>query len=413
MKISLPAGLAALCLASVAGAADADKPAPADAPLFKPLIDIRARYENVDQGGIAEDATANTVRARISFETRPVLKTALLAEGEGVWVLDEHYNSTINGKTQYPTIGDTDTPEINRLQLTNTALPGTTVTVGRQRINVDDQRFVGNAGWRQNEQTYDSVRIVNQSIKKLTLDLAYVNQVNRVFGKESPVGRYEGDNLLFTAGYQFPVGKLTAYAYQLDFDRLADAPPAQQNAARNDSSRTIGVRFAGDHKFQGVNLAYAAAYANQDDYGDNPNSYSTDYHLLELTASAKGFSGGVGSEVLGGTGTKGFATPLASLHKFQGWDDKFLTTPVNGIDDLYVNAGYSKKNVGVFDTVGALASWHQFDAARGPLHYGNELDVQLTAKVKKVTAMLKYADYRADDLFTDTRKLWAQVEYLF
>jgi hypothetical protein len=43
---------------------------------------------------------------------------------------------------------------------------------------------------------------------------------------------------------------------------------------------------------------------------------------------------------------KGFTTPLATLHKFQGWADKFLTTPVNGLADLYVNAGYTRKGVG-------------------------------------------------------------------
>ncbi len=77
---------------------------------------------------------------------------------------------------------------MNRLQLTNTSLPDTTLTLGRQRINLDDQRFVGNVGWRQNEQTYDGFRVVNKSIPNLTVDVTYFDQVNRVFGKESPVG---------------------------------------------------------------------------------------------------------------------------------------------------------------------------------------------------------------------------------
>lgn len=411
MKVSPIPALLALTFASSAGAQEATKPA--EPPLFKPLIDIRTRWENVDQTGIAETANAGTMRARLGFETAKFLKTSLLAEGEFLWAFQEDYNSTINGKTQFPVVGDTDTPELNRLQLVNTALPCTTVTVGRQRINLDDQRFIGNSGWRQNEQTYDSVRIVNQSVKKLTLDVAYVEQVNRVFGPDSPVGTYEGDNLLANLTYQFPAGKLTAYAYRLDFDVIDSAPPAQRNAAVNDSSQTFGARFAGDHTFNSVKLAYAAAYASQDDYGRNPRSYSTDYVLAEITASAKGFSGGIGTEVLGGTGAKGFATPLASLHKFQGWADKFLTTPVNGIDDRYISAGYSVKKLGALEAVTALATWHRFDAEHGSAHYGDETDVQLAAKWKKFSAMLKYADYSADSLFTDTQKLWAQVEYIW
>jgi hypothetical protein len=412
MKVS-PALVRSALLFAVASAAVAQEAAQSEPPWIKPLIDIRTRFENVQQDGFADEASAGTVRARLGFETRPVLATMLLAEGEFLWAFDEHYNSTTNGKTQYPVVGDGDEPEINRLQLMNKSLPKTTITLGRQRINLDDQRFVGASAWRQNEQTFDSLRIVNQSIDKWTFDVAYVDQVNRVFGKASPVGRYDGDNLLINAAYQLPAGKLTAFVYQLDFEVIDSAPPAQRNAAVNDSTQTIGARFAGDHTFGKVKLAYAASYATQDDYGRNPISYSTDYYFGELTASANGFSGGLALEVLGGTGSKGFATPIATLHPFQGWADKFLTTPVNGVSDQYLRAGYSLKTLGPLQAFSAQAIYHRFDAARGPAHYGNETDLLVSAKWKKFSAALKYADYDADDLFTDTRKLWAQVEYVF
>ena len=45
-----------------------------------------------------------------------------------------------------------------------------------------------------------------------------------------------------------------------------------------------------------------------------------------------------GYEVLEGAPTGGlaFVTPLATLHKFQGWADKFLATPASGIEDAYI-----------------------------------------------------------------------------
>ncbi|MEI8045213.1 MAG: hypothetical protein WCL11_27625, partial [Verrucomicrobiota bacterium] len=52
-------------------------------------------------------------------------------------------------------------------------------------------------------------------------------------------------------------------------------------------------------------------------------------------------SGLVGYEVLEGNGTIGFATPLATLHAFNGWADMFLSTPANGLKDFYLKAGYS------------------------------------------------------------------------
>jgi len=75
---------------------------------------------------------------------------------------------------------------LNRLQVAYSGLPDTVVTVGRQRINLDNQRFVGAVAFRQNEQTFDALRVANTSVKGLSLSYAFVNQVNRFFGNESP-----------------------------------------------------------------------------------------------------------------------------------------------------------------------------------------------------------------------------------
>lgn len=374
----------------------------------KLLLDTRMRYEGVEQDPIVNDAEAVTLRARIGFETGKVFNTALLAEGEFLWPLVTDYNSTTNGKTQYPIVADPESHELNRLQLTNTSLPGTTITLGRQRILLDDQRFVGNVGWRQNEQTYDSLRLVNKTIKNTTFDIAYVSQVNRVFGKESPQGRYEGDSILANASYQFPIGKLTGFGYLLEFDPLAAVP-----AAVRDSSATYGVRFAGEKPLAAFKLGYAASYATQEDSGDNPISFELDYYLGELTASISKYSFGVGVEVLEGNGVKGFTTPLATLHKFQGWTDKFLATPVDGIEDAYVNAGMTFKGLGSIETLSLLAVYHDYAAERVSRDYGTELNLQLQAKIGKFNSAIKYGDYQADGLLTDTKKYWVQFEYVW
>src|SRR5690606_38597621 len=160
------------------------------------LLDTRLRFEGVDQDGLPNDAEALTWRARLGFETGKLWNTSLLAEGDFIWPLTTDYNSTTNGRTAYPVVADPETYEVNRLQLTNTSIPMTVVTVGRQRITLDDHRFVGDVGWRQNDQTFDSLRVVNTSLPNTTFDVSYVSQVNRVFGKDSLQGRYEGDSVL-------------------------------------------------------------------------------------------------------------------------------------------------------------------------------------------------------------------------
>lgn len=372
----------------------------------KPIFDTRLRYEGVDQAPMANDAEAVTLRTRLGFETGKAWETALLVEGDLIVPLTGDYNSTTNGETQYPIVADPETYEINRLQLVNTKLPGTTLTLGRQRIVLDDHRFVGNVGWRQNEQTFDALRVVNKSIANLTFDVSYVEQVNRVFGKESAQGRFEGESLLANVSYQFPVGKLTGFSYRIEIDPLRGVP-----AAVRDSSDTYGVRFAGERPLSKIKLGYIASYATQQDTGDNPIHFEDDYYLLELTGIYRQYSLGVGMEVLEGNGVKGFTTPLATLHKFQGWADKFLVTPPNGIDDRYVNAGVTLKGVGPLDTLTAQASYHTYEAERIAFNYGTELNVQVQAKWHRFVGMVKYADYAADRLLTDTTKFWVQLEY--
>lgn len=376
----------------------------------KPIMDLRMRAESVEQTGMSEEADALTLRARLGFETGKAWNTSFLAEGDFLWPLHDDYNSTTNGKTAFPVVADPETYEINRLQLTNTSIANTTLTLGRQRINLDDQRFVGNVGWRQNEQTYDALRAVIKATPKLSFDLSYVNQVNRVFGKEapltpaSPAGRYHGDSYLTNVSYQLPVGKLTGFGYLLDFEEAQGI---------RDSSATYGLRFAGERPVKKIKLAYMATYATQQDYADNPIDYSDDFYALEFTGTLREYSLGLGLEIMQGDGVKGFTTPLATLHKFDGWADKFLATPADGLERRYATLGYLRKKVGILDSVSATAVYHDFQSNRLSTDYGSEVDLQLQAKWKRFTGMVKYADYRADGFATDTNKWWLQADFVW
>jgi hypothetical protein len=375
---------------------------------LQPILDTRLRYESVEQDGITQDAEAMTVRARLGFETGKIAGTALLAEGEFVRPIVEDYNSTTNGNSTFPVVADPRSSELNRLQLTNSSLPLTTVTLGRQRIVLDDHRFVGNVGWRQNEQTFDAIRVVNTSVPHLTLDVTYLDQVNRVFGADSPQGRYYGDSVLVNAAYSMAPGKLTAFAYHVAIDPIDGVPGAVR-----DASQTYGLRFAGARAVDQLKLSYIASYAAQQETARNPLSFDLDYYLGELNAGYGAYSLGAGIEVLQGDGAKGFTTPLATLHRFQGWADKFLTTPVDGIDDRYVTAAVARQRWAELEALSVVASYHRYTAEHGASRYGSETDLQAQAKWRRLTGILKYASYRAEHLLTDTTKWWLQVEYVW
>jgi hypothetical protein len=384
----------------------------------KPLIDIRLRYEEVEQTGIAANAHAETLRARLGAETGKFLDTSLLAEGEAMLRLDRDYrpDNAVPTYTKYPVVADPENYVLNRLALTNTSLPQTAITVGRQRITLDDQRFVGNSGWRQNEVTFDAVRILNKSVSNLTVDLTFLNRVHRLYGIDSPQGTYKGDSYLANVAYQLPFGKLTAFAYLLDFDPVAGLTGALD--PRRGSTSTYGGRFAGSWPIGAVKIGYVASYASQRSRDDNPLKFSDDYFLGELSATLAGVKLAGGEEILQGNGTIGFVTPLATLHPFQGWADKFLTTPPNGIKDSYGSLGWTGAHVLGLDSLAATAVYHSFAAERISTNYGSEWDFVLSGKWRHYGALIKYANYMAADstpvgIARNTSKFWAQLEYIW
>ena len=387
-------------------------PAFAGPVTIKPIVDARLRYEHVEQEPLTKDADAVTVRIRSGFEAKSG-DFAFLAEAEGTLAISEAYNSGLNGKTAYPLVADPQNIELNRLQLQYRGLPKTVVTLGRQRINLDDQRFVGSVGWRDNEQTFDAARVEWSGVKNLKADLTYARSVRTIWGVDggnrfgpARLPGIGGDNVFANLALTTKLGTLTGFAYLVDQD---------QRLVFANSSATYGARFAGALPLsKTVKLNYAASYATQSDYHRNPNDYSADYYAGELGLAIKGFTVGGGIEVLGadkGAALTSFQTPLATLHKFNGWADKFLVTPPNGLVDGYGSLGYGwKKKLG-FDAINLLAVYHRFGSDRLGLRYGDEIDLQASVKRGKYTALVKYADYNAHSFATDTRKLWFSVEW--
>lgn len=374
---------------------------------FKPIIEARLRYETVEQDGIARDADAMTARMRAGFELRKG-DFSLLAESEATLAIDENFNSTVNGLTQFPVVADPENVELNRLQLQYRGLPETVVTLGRQRINLDDQRFVGSVGWRQNEQTFDAVHVESSAFGPVTLDLAYAWSDRTIFGIDSPIQAIPGDNVFAGAGVKLGPVKVKGFAYLVDQD---------EPGRRQFSSQTYGARATGSVPLgKAAKLNLVASYARQSDWRDNPNDYAADYWLGEAALQWKALTLTGGYEVLGadaGAAFTSFQTPLATGHKFQGWADKFLVTPPNGIRDLYASAGYAVPKAGPLGALSFLVAWHRFESDRLSQHYGTEWNAQIGFKpMKQISLTLKYADYDAESFATDTRKLWLQLDYV-
>jgi hypothetical protein len=365
----------------------------------KPIFELRPRYERVEQAGFAEEAEALTLRTRLGWETGAWHGLKALVELEDVRAGGD-YNDGVPPVEPYPVIGDPDVTEVNRAFVSWTASPSATVTFGRQAIALDDQRFIGPSSWRQDEQTFDAVR-GDFKVGKLAVTGAWIGQVNRVFAEELD---WESDSWVARASY--PVSDLftpAAFVYALDFD----------NAAAS-SSLTAGLRATGKTKAGPVAVSYAASYARQSEYGGNPGDFELDYMAAELAGTVGLFTLKGAYEVLEGDGVRGFATPLATLHAFNGWADVFLTTPANGLEDRNVSFSFKPTAVAPLKGLELTARYHDFEAERTGAPLGEEVDLLASAKLTaKLSALVKYADYNGAPGFADRQKLWVGVEFKY
>ncbi len=364
----------------------------------KPLIEARSRSEHVDQEGLDTAADAWTLRVRAGAEIRTGA-WAVLGEAQGNLALVGEYYDGLHGAATRPMIADPQDVAIYRAQLQYRTRP-LTVTAGRQRIALDDEPF-------------DAVRAELVPVKGVKLDVAYAWDVRTIWGSDGRGARQRGvggDNVFANLSVATPIGSLTGFAYLVD----QDEPEVQGYRL---ASQSYGGRLAGSRALgRQVKLSYQLSWATQSDYHRNPNRYTAGYWLADATLDVRGWKLNTGYEVLGadkGAALTSFQTPLGTNFKFQGWADKFLATPANGVRDLYAGGGYGWKKLGRVDALTLQATWHRFESDRLGQHYGDEIDLLATAKVKKTALSVRYARYDADRLATDTSKFWLQVDWTY
>jgi hypothetical protein len=372
-----------------------------------PYADIRYRLEIVDQDGVAEDATASTVRVKAGLKTKEWHGFSALVEGEAIVRLGpEDYNDTVNGRLGFPVVADPTDVLLNQAYIKYRPVDEVEAIVGRQVVNFDNQRWIGSVGWRQNDQTFDAARATVKLGKAFSADYFNAWRVNRIFGPDSPNGIWRDNdiNVVRASANLGKVGKITGYEHWLD---IPDAPAA--------NSKSFGVRLAGAQELGGgAKLLYAGEYARQRDHAANPQDFSLDYTLVEPGIAVSGVTAKLGYERLEGNGAVALQTPLATLHAFNGWADVFLNTPANGLRDIYGDVSYRVSGDGPLKGLLLRAAWHDFRSTTGGIDYGSELDLLVAYPVRKnINLSVKFARYDANAFATDRTKAWFSVQAKF
>ncbi len=392
--LSTPAIPVLLCVLAV--------PAGATPPGASVQWNLRLRQEQVDDAAFSQAATARTARLRLGVALAPAPGWSALVEAEGI-AANAAYDSGANGRKGLPAVVDAHGAELNQAWLRKSAGP-LAVTLGRQRIALDNQRWVGDVGWRQNQQTFDALALEWARADGPALRYAYLDRVHRVSGDRA-LDRSSRERALSThllgAGVRRAGQGFLAYGV-LHRDRDVAAA----------SSATAGVRWTGTRPLGGVVAGWTLEAARQRDHGDNPRRFSHGYRLVEGSIAARGVTARAGREHLGGDGSHALQTPLATLHAFNGWADKFLATPPSGLQDRYVALAGPAGPVRAGARATWQFAWHDYRATRGRGRHGSEWNASLGVPLAPgLAALVKLADYRADGHAADTRKLWLQLEY--
>jgi hypothetical protein len=355
-KLLFSAAIAPLLLAASPARADAQQDSAgarqgaATDWAIKPTLDARLRTELVRQGGL--EANSVTLRLRPGVQVAAPGGFTFLAEAEGTVALDKGYNAfpfastSSEARPQYAVVADPQTAELNRLQVQYKA-PDLTITLGRQRIVLDDARLVGNAGWRDNEQTFDAARIEARE----------------------------------QAGFQAVP--------------LADAA-------------TLGLRAAATFKpAPAARIDLAATWARQSAFADNPASYSVDYLFAEGCVNVGPITLTIGDERLGSDGLHAFQRPAANQPRF----DQYVVTPAQGLNDAYAGIAWRIGGLPVVKNVTASITAHDFAATAVGQDYGTGLEAALIFKAGPAMVLLKAADFSAAPGGTSWTKFWIQADF--
>jgi len=375
--------------------------------------ELRPRYERVDENNSLSSANALTNRLVIGINADLMGSHWLSAYAEmtDVHNVNNNYNSTDNGNAGASVVADPEQTRVTQSYL-DFKMDKTLFRAGRQIVNLDNQRFVGAVNWRQMPQSYNAYALINDSVKNLNLLAAYVTQVNTV--KANASSSFSTKTVLLHAKYKaLDNVNITAYGYLI-----------------GSVNNTYGLALTGKTAMLGkTKIDYRVEYAMQSDASlETGNSgkpaADADYLNLQAGTHMNNFLAGVRYEVLSGSnGTDNktaFITPLATLHGQNGWADRFLKTPAQGLVDVNLMFGYKAKSFGL-----AKAVYHDFSSDVASVGYGTEFDLlykNAIPGVKNMNGMVKAALYSGGDsvaagnttaLATDKTVFWVMMDYKF
>lgn len=429
VTLSLALGFAAASLSAVAEEAEALP----DYTIWdaikggKNLTSFRLRYEHVDQEGKPETADALTLRSLVGWQTAPFHNFSVGVQIIDVAKLDNRYDDRRLGDPEkgmgdYPIIVDPHDTDINQLYVDWTGIKNTRFRVGRQQINLDNVRFIGDIGFRQVMQVFDGYSVLNKSLPNTEIYLAHFERVKQISTRLQ-----QGELEIVNVKYRIsPAESLTGYGYFSNFETPTIAKTSVLGTNTDQSNKTLGLRLDGTRRINDDwRLLYTAEYAKQTDYSGGDSRIDAHYGRAGIGAGYQGWFARIDHEKLSSNDSQyAFQTPFGTNHLFQGWADHFLVTPTQGIEDTFITVGGKPLPAltlhAEYHFIHADEDFAKFGGSFGD-KFGKEFDFAATWSVNsKFLVKAEYANFKEDDRIanplgrkTDIEKVWLTAMYTF
>jgi hypothetical protein len=366
-----------------------------------PSIDVRARYEFADIDGF-DASHAATLRARpgLRWDVPGGFLTTFVEGGYNFVAVGDYHGGAPGATPDDPansTIADPRNAALNQAWVMIGPCDGLSAKLGRQRLIHDDAAFLGNVGWRQNEQTFDAASLTWQPSGAWRVDYAWIGRVNRIFGQKADgIFRSLDTNIhALDATHAMASGiELGASFQYMDF---------HDTAATGLDNRTLGARASGKSAI----ADWRADLSWQDRAGPGD---ANDAWRFRITAT-RDFGGHrirAGIEHL----DRGFQSPLATLHALNDYADatagRRAAGTHGGLTDTHLAHTFAMPWGGLELT----NKLHAFGDNAVGTGVGAAWDLVLTMPMgNHAKAMLKSMWFDARDArYQDTRRVALQIE---
>jgi hypothetical protein len=369
-------------------------------------LELRPRYNRITETDKPLTTRGGTLRAIMGarWAIVPELRlTVELLHANNIGAKHFNDDGALFATSPYPLLPDPEYTGFNRAQFEYDIADSLTVRVGRQRVALDNQRWVSDNDFRQIPQLFEGVTAISSAIDNVELQAGRYRRIRSTSGSNDAATLM----VAHAAWNPTPAHAIAAFGYWHDQPRTVNFTGFANNSYRILGIRAEGTAWPGN----AWDLIYTAEIAHQDPYAGGDARIDARYWRAGIGAAAPAWTARFDYEVRGSNGGRyGLQTPLTDFYGFNGWTLHFFTVPQQGLRDGWVTGRWEWRMLTFY------AEAHRFRSDFGSLDLGRELDVGVTAKLlPNATLRLQHARYdhgsgRAD---ADIRKTWLTLTYTF